>query len=173
VNTANAYSDYYHFLRSWVANPLQVAAVVPSGSALVRLMTAEISASTGPVLELGPGTGAFTNGILDRGVSERDLTLVEYGAEFAKLLQLRFPRARVLQLDASLLASHRLFQAADLGAVVSGLPLLCMPPRKVVAILAGAFGYCQPNGAFYQFTYGPTARCLEPYWSGLGSRRAA
>src|SRR5262249_52902903 len=30
MNTAYAYSDYVRFLRSWVANPLQVAAVTPS-----------------------------------------------------------------------------------------------------------------------------------------------
>jgi phospholipid N-methyltransferase len=160
VTAACEYSDYYRFFRSWVTNPLRVAAVAPSGESLSRLMTMEVSPTDGPVLELGPGTGAFTRALLDRGVDEGDLTLVEYGSDFARLLQFRFPRARILWMDASQLANHRLFDAPDVGAVVSGLPLLSMPPRRVIAILSGAFSYVRPNGAFYQFTYGP--RCPIP-----------
>jgi len=44
--------------------------------------------------------------------------------------------------------------------VISGLPVLSMPPRKVIAILRGAFGYLRPGGAFYQVTY--TTRCPIP-----------
>lgn len=160
MTAAYRFSDYYRFFRSWVANPLRVAAVAPSGDSLSRLMTMEISPKDGPVLELGAGTGAFTRALLERGVREGDLTLVEYGSDFARLLQFRFPRARILWMDASQLASHELFAAANVGAVVSGLPLLSMPPRKVMAILSGAFSYVRPNGAFYQFTYGP--RCPVP-----------
>ena len=160
VTAAYGYSDYFHFLRSWIANPLRVAAVAPSGGSLSRLMTMEISSRDGPVLELGPGTGAFTRSLLERGVDEGDLTLVEYGSDFARLLEFRFPRARILWMDASKLASHELFKEANVGAVVSGLPLLSMPPRKVIAILSGASTCIRPNGAFYQFTYGP--RCPVP-----------
>jgi phosphatidylethanolamine/phosphatidyl-N-methylethanolamine N-methyltransferase len=41
--------------------------------------------------------------------------------------------------------------------VVSGLPLLSMPPKTVTAILAGSFAHLRDDGCFYQFTYGP--RC--------------
>lgn len=155
-----AYRDYLRFFRSWVANPLTVAAVAPSGQSLARLMTAEISSAHGPVLELGAGTGAFTQALLDRGVAEHDLTLVECDPDFVGLLQRRFPQARVLRIDASRLAGQLAFHGATIGAVVSGLPLLSMPPRKVMRILSGAFGYIRPRGAFYQFTYGP--RCPIP-----------
>lgn len=77
-----------------------------------------------------------------------------------RTLQFRFPQARVLRMDAARLASHKLFAEAEVGAVVSGLPLLSLPPRKVIAILSGAFGYMRNNGSFYQFTYGP--RCPVP-----------
>ena len=51
MTTANARSDYVKFLRSWMANPLKVSAVAPSGQSLARLMTAEISPGSGPVLD--------------------------------------------------------------------------------------------------------------------------
>jgi phospholipid N-methyltransferase len=55
VTAVCAYSDHLHFFRSWVADPLRVAAVAPSGGSLARLMTGEILPSNGHVLELGRG----------------------------------------------------------------------------------------------------------------------
>jgi phosphatidylethanolamine/phosphatidyl-N-methylethanolamine N-methyltransferase len=160
TRTANLCSDHWRFLKSWASDPLRVASVAPSSDSLARLITDEIDASHSPVLELGAGTGVFTKAILAKGVQERDLTLVEYGSDFMRTLQFRFPQARVLWMDAARLASHKLFAEAEVGAVVSGLPLLSLPPRKVIAILSGAFGYMRNNGSFYQFTYGP--RCPVP-----------
>jgi phosphatidylethanolamine/phosphatidyl-N-methylethanolamine N-methyltransferase len=150
-------ADILPFLLSWIRNPLRVAAVAPSGTAVATLMTQEITAKTGPVIELGPGTGPFTYALLERGVREQDLTLVECASDFVRLLHARFPHARVFWMDATWLEKYRLFENAPAGAVVSGLGLLTMPPHKVVAILSGAFGYLRPEGAFYQITYGP--RC--------------
>jgi phosphatidylethanolamine/phosphatidyl-N-methylethanolamine N-methyltransferase len=149
--------DVLPFLAAWVRNPLRVAAIAPSGAAVAALMTQEIDTGTGPVVELGPGTGPFTYALLDRGVREQDLTLVEYGSDFIPLLQARFPEARVLWMDAAWMDKERLFADGSVGAVVSGLGVLAMPPKKVIAILKGAFRYLRFDGAFYQITYGP--RC--------------
>jgi phosphatidylethanolamine/phosphatidyl-N-methylethanolamine N-methyltransferase len=153
-------SDALPFLRAWLSDPLRVGAVAPSGGALADLITGEISPETGPVLELGPGTGAFTQALLARGVAEHDLTLVELGPDFARMLELRFSKARILRMDASLLARVERIEGAPFGAAVSGLPLLTMPPRKVMAILGGAFRHLRGDGRFYQFTYGP--KCPVP-----------
>ncbi|MEQ1950081.1 class I SAM-dependent methyltransferase [Mesorhizobium yinganensis] len=159
--TANrAQSDFLHFFRSWVSAPMRVAAVAPSGPVLARLITSEIKPEVGPVLELGPGTGVFTRALLAKGVPESDLTLIEFGPEFARLLTARFPQARVVSLDAARIVEAGLFQSGSVGAVVSGLPLLSMPQDKVAAIVAGAFAALRPDGGFYQFTYGP--RCPIP-----------
>ncbi len=123
-------------------------------------MTKEISPLTGPVLELGPGTGVFTGALLERGIAERDLTLVEYERDFATLLQDRFPDARVLHLDVRQMWKTAL-SGSFFGGVVSGLPLLAMRPDDVQALLEGCFSNLRPHGAFYQFTYGqkmPRAR---------------
>jgi len=163
-----AFSDFLHFFRSWISNPLRVAAVAPSGDSLARLMTQEIASADGPIIELGPGTGVFTRALLARGVAETDLTLIEYGPEFVPSLQRRFPQARVLQMDAAKLAHADLFEGEPVGAVVSGLPLLSMSPRKITAILSGTFTYIRPGGAFYQFTYGPRCPVPRPILDRLG-----
>ncbi|TVZ65422.1 phospholipid N-methyltransferase [Rhizobium mongolense USDA 1844] len=167
--TANiACSDFLHFFRSWISNPLRVAAIAPSGVSLAKLMTKEIAALDGPIIELGPGTGVFTRALLARGLKEADLTLIEYGPEFIDGLKARFPSARVLQMDAGHLAHAGIFQGEPVGAVVSGLPLLSMSPRKITAILAGAFTYMRPGGAFYQFTYGPRCPVPRPILDRMG-----
>ncbi|KJC59412.1 SAM-dependent methlyltransferase [Bradyrhizobium sp. LTSPM299] len=162
--------DFLSFFTAWMAAPSRVGAIAPSGAALAELITRDITANTGPVLELGPGTGAFTYQLLKRGLHQQDLTLVEYGSDFMRLLQLRFPGARVLWMDAGRLASERLFEGAPVGAVVSGLPLLNMSPRKVISIVGGAFSYVRPGGAFYQFTYGMRCPVRRPILDRLGLR---
>ncbi|MBB3236913.1 class I SAM-dependent methyltransferase [Phyllobacterium endophyticum] len=153
-------AETFGFFQAWLKNPLRVAAIAPSGRALASLITSETSHDTGPVIELGPGTGAFTRALIARGVRQEDLALIEFGSEFAAALQFHYPRARTLCMDAARLRTVDLFDGRSAGAVVSGLPLLSMPPRKVIAILIGAFRKMEPDGALYQFTYGP--RCPVP-----------
>jgi phosphatidylethanolamine/phosphatidyl-N-methylethanolamine N-methyltransferase len=169
--TANAVcvpSDSLQFLRNWAADPLRIAAIAPSGRALSQLITREVEPAHGPVLELGPGTGVFTRALLERGVGESELTLIETEADFGDLLRQRFPRARVLDLDAARLARARVFAGPVVGAVISGLPLLSMSLRKVMAILTGAFVYLRAGGGFYQFTYGPRCPVPRPLLDRLG-----
>ncbi len=169
---SNECADLFRFFWSWTSDPLRVAAIAPSGESLARVMTREIGPSNGPVLELGAGTGVFTRALLAQGVRESDLTLVEYGSDFMRVLQVRFPQARVLWMDASQLGQHKLFPETNVGAVVSGLPLLSMSPRKVMSILNGAFGVMRPTGAFYQFTYGPRCPVPRPILDRLGLKAA-
>lgn len=152
-----SHSERLAFFTAWLANPLRVASVVPSSARLAAAMTREVSAATGPILELGPGTGVFTRALLARGVAEEDLVLVESGPEFLGALRREFPRARLLGIDAATLRSAPLFDARKAGAAISGLPLLAMPTHKVAAILLGIFEQLEDGGALYQFTYGPRA----------------
>ncbi len=127
------------FLRAFLADPRRVSAVAPSGRALATAITAEISPHSAPVIELGPGTGAFTRRLIERGIPQDQLVLIESGNEFAQLLQARYPDARVLRMDATHLRHTPLFDGVQAGAAVSGLPLLSMSARQMIAILNGAF----------------------------------
>jgi phosphatidylethanolamine/phosphatidyl-N-methylethanolamine N-methyltransferase len=160
--------DVMSFLRAWASDPSQVGSITPSGAALAELISREISAHSGPVIELGPGTGVFTRALLARGVKQEDLTLVECRSDFVELLRQRFPEARVLSIDAARLRRYGLFENASVGAVVSGLPLLNMSPSKIIGVLTGAFGYMRRGGAFYQFTYGPRCPVPRPYLDRFG-----
>ncbi len=123
------------------------------------------------MIEFGPGTGAFTRALLARGIPEEDLTLVEYGSDFARLLALRHPKAQVLWMDAARVGAYPdLLRGRRAGAVVSGLPILSMSPRKQLTILAGSFSHLRPGGAFLQFTYGPACPVPRVLLERLGLR---
>jgi phosphatidylethanolamine/phosphatidyl-N-methylethanolamine N-methyltransferase len=142
------------FFLQWLSDPLQVGAVAPSSPALAAAITAEIEPESAPVIELGPGSGAFTRALLERGIPQERLALVEQSPAFASALARRFPDAQVLCADAAALGALDVFPGEGAGAVISGLPLLLMSAEKVAAILRSAFTQLRLGGAFYQFTYG-------------------
>lgn len=150
------------FLKRWLRRPLRIGAVAPSGVALSRAMAKAAlelpGARNGIVVELGAGTGSFTSALLDEGLDRRHLISLERDPELVAWLQRHFPGLRVVAGDAArlpeLLSAIGIRQAQ---AVISGLPLLSMPRPVVRAIVGGAFSVLAPQGAFIQFTYGPTS----------------
>ncbi len=157
------------YFRAWLANPLKFGAVAPSGAALASLITSEIIPGDGPIVELGPGKGVFTRALLRRGVAESELILVEQRADFARVLQRMFPKARVECMDADRLAALRSpLSGIGADAVISGLPLISMPANKVRLVLDGAFSLLRLSGAFYQFTYMPRCPVSSSLLDGLG-----
>lgn len=145
-------NDLLPFLAELIRNPREVSAIVPSSRALARGMVEAIGPSTGKVAEFGPGTGRITRAILERGVDPKDLTLFEMNPRFCERLSADFPGVRIENRPAQDLASAGV---SDLGAVVSGLPLLSIPVAIQKAIFAAAFAALRPDGAMMQFTYGP------------------
>ncbi len=147
--------DEVRFLRSWIEKPLHMGAVMPSGRILARTMAQYVDAkSEGPVVELGPGTGAITSALIERGVDQKRLVLVEYNPGFCALLRERYPHARVVQGDAyTLKDSLRNVLSAPASAVVSGLPLVTKPMLTRLKLIREAFAALAPGAPFVQFTY--------------------
>jgi len=147
--------DEVRFLRSWIEKPLHMGAVMPSSKLLARTMAqyGDVDAE-GPVVELGPGTGAITNALIEHGVDQKRLVLVEYNPGFCALLRDRYPHARVVQGDAYKLRDS-LWKVLDVpaSAVVSGLPLVTKPMLTRLKLMRDAFVALAPGAPFVQFTY--------------------
>jgi phospholipid N-methyltransferase len=61
------------FGREWLRSPLSVGAVAPSSARLADAMSQGLTATCGPVLELGLGTRVFTRPCYDAGFRQRRL----------------------------------------------------------------------------------------------------
>jgi phosphatidylethanolamine/phosphatidyl-N-methylethanolamine N-methyltransferase len=147
--------DEVRFIRSWIERPLTIGAVTPSGKHLARTMARYVDPnSTGPVVELGPGTGPVTEALVAAGVEPSRLVLVEFNPAFCRILRARYPEATLVQGDAY--SVRRLLQTLLLqpaAAVVSGLPLMTKPIKMRLRLLRDAFELMLPGAPFVQFTY--------------------
>ena len=132
-----------------------MGAVMPSGRVLARTMAQYVDiGSLGPVVVLGPGTGAITSALVEHGVDQKRLVLVEYNPGFCALLRDRYPHAKVVQADAyTLRDSLRNVLSAPASAVVSGLPLVTKPMLTRLKLIRDAFVALAPGAPFVQFTY--------------------
>ena len=147
--------DEVHFIRSWIEKPLATGAVMPSGRVLARTMARYVDPGTsGPVIELGPGTGPVTEALVRQGIDPARLILVEFNPVFCRLLRSRYPAATVVQGDAYRL--RRLMEnlvREPAAAVVSGLPLVTKPLRTRLRLISDALALLAPGAPFVQFTY--------------------
>jgi phosphatidylethanolamine/phosphatidyl-N-methylethanolamine N-methyltransferase len=99
--------DEVRFLRSWLERPLATWAVMPSGRPLAHAIAHCVDPHPpGSVIELGPGTGAVTAALAERGIKPSRMVLVEFNATFCRLLRTRYPEA-VVQGDAYRLRFER------------------------------------------------------------------
>jgi phosphatidylethanolamine/phosphatidyl-N-methylethanolamine N-methyltransferase len=176
--------DEVQFIRSWIEKPLSTGAVMPSGKALARTMASYVDTkASGPVIELGPGTGPVTEALVEHGVDPSRLILVEFNPVFCRMLRTRYPAATVVQGDAYRL--RRLldtFVREPAAAVVSGLPLVTKPLRTRLRLIADAMTLLAPSAPFVQFTYamvppipkalsGIRAEASEMIWMNLPPAR--
>ena len=146
--------DEVRFLRSWIEKPLHMGAVMPSGKILARTIAQYVDLeSKGPVVELGPGTGAITDALIAHGVDQSRLVLVEYDPGFCALLRERYPQANVIQGDAYHLDTTLAVLKDSVAAVVSGLPLVTKPMLTRLKLLRDSFLRLSPGAPFIQFTY--------------------
>lgn len=124
-------------------------------------------ALNGRVLELGAGTGSFTQALLRSGVSPDRLTVVEVDPVFAAGLRRRFPEVEVLEVDAF---SPQVIDAlGSFDAVLSGLPLLNVTREQSGGLIQNILARASPGAPFVQFTYGRRAPVPPP--SGVAATR--
>ena len=147
--------DEMQFIRTWIEKPISTGAVMPSSRALARAMARYVDPhASGPVIELGPGTGPVTEALVRHGVDPARLILVEFNPDFCRLLRARYPAATVVQGDAYRLRrvlEDRVDQPA--AAVVSGLPLVTKPLRTRLRLISDAMTLLAEGAPFVQFTY--------------------
>lgn len=159
---AGQLNENLHFVRGLIANPRNVASLFPSSKPLARMIAEQVDPTAkGTVLELGPGTGAVTDALLERGVRPGRLTLIEQDAAFVALLRSRFPGVRVREGDALDVDSAVRGCDEPLAAVISGLPLLNFSEDTRIRLLERSLTHLEPGQPFVQLTFGLNSPILK------------
>lgn len=140
------------FLRAFLRDPLTVGALWPSSRTLAKLIADSCEIRAGSVVvELGPGTGAFTGPLLKRLKNRGRLIAVEINETHAEILRKKFPRCEVIEDSAANLPAHLKGRRAD--CIVSGLAWGNMLPRMQSQILRAILKSLAPGGQFIAFAY--------------------
>ena len=152
-----ALTDTTLFLQEWLANPQRTGSVAPSSPQLAAAMARWLPSDPESfVLELGPGTGAVTQGLLQNGLREEKLIAIEHNPKLAKMLREKFPRAQIIHGDAwhlDILLRELREPVASVGAVISSLPLLNFSVEQAEALAQKIRSALAPRGNWVQFSY--------------------
>jgi phosphatidylethanolamine/phosphatidyl-N-methylethanolamine N-methyltransferase len=150
--SANAIG-YGSFLRGLLNDPKAVSAPTPSSRALSRAIAEAVDMERpGIVVELGPGTGAVTQALLDRGVTRERLITIECEPSFVRALRQNFPGVTVHAGNA--LEFEKFIPAgACVATVVSGIPLLNLPKEMRASFVRRALSL-KGNRRVIQLSYG-------------------
>lgn len=140
-----------HFLR----HPGTVGTVAPSSARLAREMVGALEPGRPQVVvELGPGTGAFTEAIIDRLRPGDRLLAIELEPDFVRQLGERFPALDCACASATeLVALARARNFAAIDHIVSGLPFASLPAATSRDVLDAIHRVLRPGGTFTTFQY--------------------
>lgn len=143
------------FLKAFLRSPGSVGALWPSSPFLAKAMVRASGIHQAEnVLELGPGTGAFTGEILSSLPHGAIFSAVEIDPELARALAEKFARARVIAGCATRLGEHLATEKlAAPDAILSGLPWAAFDERLQTDILKQIRAVLRENGVFSTFAY--------------------
>jgi phosphatidylethanolamine/phosphatidyl-N-methylethanolamine N-methyltransferase len=146
--------DIALFFGLWLQKPLQIAAITPSSMHFAAAMADLVDLGrSGPVLELGAGTGSLTRGLLNAGCPPERLVALEREAALVQTLRRSCPGVSTIVGDATELAA--LLAERGIGrlcAVVSSLPIKWFPLPAQAAVVRPCLDRLGPGGRFLQMT---------------------
>lgn len=145
------------FLTQAIRQPKHIGAIAPSSDTLAKLITDRADlARANVVVELGPGTGAFTKEIIKKINPTATYFTIELNTHFAKDLRLKYPTVDTIHGSAEHLQKYlteRGHKTCD--RVISGLPWVYVDDNLQKRLLSTISTSLAPGGLFLTFSYYP------------------
>lgn len=164
----NSLKDSALFLQHAIKHPLQVGYLLPSSPWLIAEIatTAELTGKK-RIVELGPGTGGTTKGLLAAMDKDAELITVEINPKFIAHLKKTIDDKR-LHIDArgaqnlsQIIAKHNW---PNVDVIVSGIPFTTLPKGMDKDIMQAIHTTLKPGGVFLAYQ-------LRDHVSGLAAPR--
>ena len=147
--------DYLQFMKAFVAKPTSVGSVAPSSQGLARVMTEWTDwDNLETVIEYGPGTGVFTEHILNRITPSETFFAIELNPSLVKGLQERFAELKVYEgtvEDVERFCAEQDIEQVD--AIICGLPWANFSETDQTKYLESMLRILKPGGQFTTFAY--------------------
>ena len=151
----NSLKDSALFLQHAIKHPLQVGYLLPSSPWLIEEIaaTAELAGKK-RIVELGPGTGGTTKGLLAAMDDDAELITVEINPKFIAHMKKTIDDKR-LSIDAS--GAQHLKNIIDkrnwsnVDVIVSGIPFTTLPKGMDQEIMTAIHSTLKPGGVFLAY----------------------
>ena len=147
--------SWLKFAGNFLRHPKTIGAVAPSSRRLGERMVEGLDlAAASTVVELGPGTGPFSEIVLERIGAETKFFAFELDPAFVRLLRERFPKLQVYNESAENLPQR----LSDHGAqyadhIICGLPWASLPDDVQERVFQAILAALPPGGTFRSFGY--------------------
>lgn len=165
------------FFGQFFSNFKTTGAILPSGAFLARTMTRSVRRAAGPrrILEVGPGTGAFTKHLLKSLSPGDELHIVEINRTFAAHIEQKLLRSfRAEHPDVRVMLHCMPIEEAPLEGtfhhVVCGLPFNNFPASLTRRIFRKMMSLLAEGGKLTFFEYAGV-RVMKAPIVGRGGRR--
>lgn len=146
------------FIKQFFKDKQMVGAVSPSTKFLGEKMLENVDFENAKlIVELGPGTGVFTDLIIQRMRPDAKLLIFELNDAFHTTLNSRIIDTRVNVIHDS--AEHiekylnEIQDGIQADVVISSLPLMVFPEALRLAVIDAAYKTLKKNGKYIQFQY--------------------
>ncbi|MHC1681452.1 MAG: class I SAM-dependent methyltransferase [Clostridiaceae bacterium] len=146
------------FLIEYFKSPRTVGAIAPSSQRLAEKMVSDLDFNNAKcIVEYGPGTGVFTDKLVQRKRNDTLLVLIEFNNEFCKQLEERYSSYNnvVIINDSAENVDTYLeqYDIKKIDYVVSGLPFASLPKGVSNKILNKTKNILKRDGLFITFQY--------------------
>lgn len=147
-------NDNWLFLKKFFTSPKTIGSVRPSSKYLAREMIKHIKWNqVTSLIELGAGTGVFTDYIYKLKKPECTALIFELDREMRKRLQKRYPTLDCYPDAGKIKKIFADYQLKKVDCIISGLPFANFSEQERLDILDGVVKSLKPGGMFVAFQY--------------------
>jgi phospholipid N-methyltransferase len=150
--------DWIKFIKQYIKKPSTVGAVLPSSDNLASKMIEDVDFNASKcIVEYGPGTGVFTEKLIQSRSKETILILMEYNQDFYNMLVDKYKQEKNLYIindSAENIAKYlKDYKISEVDYIVSGLPFASLPKNVSSNILNVSKEILKKDGKFITFQY--------------------
>ncbi|MEZ5471380.1 MAG: methyltransferase domain-containing protein [Marinicella sp.] len=151
----NSLKDSALFLKHAIKSPMQVAYFMPSSPWLIEQIAKSAHLSDAKhIMELGPGTGGTTKGILKYMQDDANLISVEINEKFIEHIEKTIDDKRLSVSNKGAQNLEEIMQDYDWGSadvIISGIPFTTLPKGMDKAIINSIYQALKPGGIFLAY----------------------
>lgn len=146
------------FARQFISTPRTVGAIAPSSRFLARKMVEQIDFNSARcIVEIGPGTGVFTDLLIKQRAEHCQILLIETNEVFVQQLKERYGdlnNVRIIHDSGEKINLYKMkYGIEHIDYIVSGIPFSSLPAQVSTNILLTVNKALAPKGQFILFQY--------------------